>query len=694
MNNALLEIGTEHLPARFLLPTLEQLKNNADAILRQHRLKYVSLRTFGTYRKLALEIKELASVSEDIQKEVKGPPAKLLKDANGNFTPQAAGFAAKNGLKPQQLITVETEKGPFIYAKVVIKGEKTQKLLPSVFTEIIKSLNFPKNMVWEDTCFRFARPIRSILALYGSKVIKFEIAGVKSNRYTYPLISFGRKPIKINNPQEYTETLKNQPQPILADIQERKTALLKTVEACAKNLGYKADLDENLITETLSFTEHPLALNGDMDIKFLTLPRELITTVLKTQIRMFPVVNNKNELQPHFIAVRDGVSANQDEVRNGFKNVMTARLTDAVFFYENDLKTGLDVMREKLSTVNFIDGMGNMLEKTQRVEKLSAKLAEILNLSDEQKTSVKQAAHYAYADLTGGVVYEFSELQGYMGGVYAEKLGKDKQAAKAIGEFYYPLTASSALPSTLPGAVVSLAGKIDSLAANFAMGQIPTGSEDPYALRRQAMGAVRIMAEYNFPVSIKQIVEYANNLLPKANEHTAELENFLWQRLANLLETQGSCTDEISALENTDKAPANILSAGKALAKARRSESLLSVAQAAKRVGNILKKADLSLNGEINPAFFEEEQEKDLFNALENTENELKPYLSAATEENYEAILNILAKLELPLNNFFDKVMVNAENKSVKNNRLNLLIRINNILTGCIADISKLQKRG
>ena len=694
MNNALLEIGTEHLPARFLLPTLEQFKNNAAAILQQHRLKYVSLRTFGTYRKLVLEIKELASVSEDIQKEVKGPPAKLLKDANGNFTPQAAGFAAKNGLKPNQLLTVETEKGPFIYAKVIIKGEKTQKLLPTVFTEIIKSLNFPKNMVWEDSCFRFARPIRSILALYGDKVVKLEVAGVRSNRYTYPLISFGRKPIKINNPQEYTETLKNQPQPILVDIEERKSALLKTVQACAKNLGYKADLDESLITETLSFTEHPVALSGDMDIKFLTLPRELITTVLKTQIRMFPVVNDKNELQPHFIAIRDGVSVNQDEVRTGFKNVMTARLTDAVFFYENDLKTGLDTMREKLSTVNFIDGMGNMLEKTQRVEKLSAKLAETLNLSDEQKEVIKQAAHYAYADLTGGVVYEFSELQGYMGGVYADKLGKNKKTAKAIGEFYYPLTASSALPDQLEGAIVSLAGKIDSLAANFAMGQIPTGSEDPYALRRQAMGAVRIIAENKLPISIKQIVEYANALLPKANEHTKELENFLWQRLANLLETQGSAADEIAALENTAKAPADILAAGKALAKARASESLLSVAQSAKRVGNILKKADSSVNGEINPSLFEEEQEKDLFNALENTENHLKPYLSVATEQNYEVILNTLAKLELPLNNFFDKVMVNAEDKAVKNNRLNLLSRINSILTGSIADISKLQKRG
>ena len=694
MKNALLEIGTEHLPARFLLPTLEQLKNNAAAILQQHRLQYEGLRTFGTYRKLVLEITALAQSSQDVQKEVKGPPAKLLKAADGSFTPQAAGFAAKNGIKPEQLVIVETEKGPFIYAKTVIKGEKTQKLLPQIFAEIIKSLNFPKNMVWEDTCFRFARPIRSILALYGDKVVKFEVAGVKSNRFTYPLLSFGRKPVKINTPEEYTETLKNLPQPILADIEERKAALIKTVQACAKVLGCKADLDESLITETVSFTEHPVALIGDMDVKFLTLPRELITTVLKTQLRMFPVVNDKNELQPHFIAVRDGVSVNQEEVTTGFKNVMTARFTDAVFFYENDLKTGLDAMREKLDTVNFIDGMGTMLQKTQRVEKLSAKLAEVLNLTAEQKAAVKEAAHYAYADLTGGVVYEFSELQGYMGGVYAERLGKNKQAAKAIGEFYYPLTASSALPSTLEGAVVSLAGKIDSLAANFAMGQIPTGSEDPYALRRQAMGAIRIMAENNFPLSLKQIVAYADELLPKANEHKADLENFLWQRLANLLEMQGSCPDEIAALENVSKTPADILAAGRALAKARTSKSLLSVAQAAKRVGNILKKADLLAGTEVCAEFFEEPEEKELFFSLGKIETEIKPHLGLGTQSSYEAILKALAKLELPLNNFFDKVMVNAEKQTVKNNRLALLGKINIVLTGTIADIGKLQKRG
>ncbi|MBO7605563.1 MAG: glycine--tRNA ligase subunit beta, partial [Elusimicrobiaceae bacterium] len=309
--NALLQIGTEHLPARFLRPALEQLKENAIKILAENQLSYGSLETYGTYKKLVLEIKDLAEISEDISKEVKGPPAKLLKGADGKFTPQALGFAAKNGIKAEQLIVKETDKGPFIYADIKIKGVKTEKLLATIFPNLIKSLNFAKNMVWEDSGFRFARPIRSIIALYGSKIIRFEIAGVKSSNKAYGLSSFKQTPIIIKSPESYKDALKNQIHPILVDIEERKKALLRSIEGCTKLLGYQADLDEDLINETVNFTEHPIALAGDMALSFMKLPKKLLTTVLKTQIKMFPVVNKNGELQPHFIAVRDGVSVNQ-----------------------------------------------------------------------------------------------------------------------------------------------------------------------------------------------------------------------------------------------------------------------------------------------------------------------------------------------------------------------------------------------
>jgi len=697
MNNALLEIGTEHLPARFLRPTLAQMQQKAGDILNEHNLKFVSVKTYGTYKRLVLEIVDLAGKAEDIQKEVKGPPAKMLKDEKGNFTRQAEGFAAKNGLKPEDLITVETEKGPFIYAKFTVKGEKTAKLLPQIFTEIIKGLTFPKNMVWEDSFFHFARPIRSLIGLYGDKIVKFEIAGVKSGRSSYPITSFGRKPIKISSPETYAETLRNQPQPILVNIEEREKVLRHAIESAANKLGYIADADPELIDETVCFTEHPVVLSGDFDIKFLTLPKELIMTVLKKQIKMFPVLNEKGEIQPHFIAVRDGISVNQDEVRTGFKNVMTARLTDAVFFFENDLKNGLENMRKKLSTVNFIDGMGNMLQKTERVKALTSKLADKAKISAEQKKEAEKAADFCYADLTSAVVYEFTELQGYMGGVYAEKTGYGKTVAAAMKEFYLPMTASSELPRSIEGSLVSLAGKMDSLAANFAVGQIPSGSEDPFALRRQAMGAVRIIKENDLKITVQELIDETVALLPKTEKTNADqLYDFMWQRVANILEQHGITPDEIAAVSGLkDKTINQIIVIAKALHDAKAAGGdIASVAESAKRVNNILKKAQ-NVTGPVNEKLFKHDAERTLYKAYKDIKSAIsQKYGYNITEENCRGAFAQLAGFKAPLENFFNSVMVNAEDQSVRNNRLALLKEIDLVLTATIADLTKLVMRG
>ncbi len=689
---ALLAIETEHLPARFLFGALEQLKNNTENILKENNLQYSSVNTFGTYRRLVVEIKELAAKAADIQKEVKGPPAALLKDKDGNYTKQAEGFAQKNGLKAQDLITIETPKGPFLYAKCVVKGQETKNLLPQIFESIIRSLVFPKNMVWEDSCLHFARPIRNIVALYGDKLVKFEIAGVKSTKASLPMLSFGAKPVKIDTPADYIPALRNLEQPILADIEERKKSLIKALNSVASKLGYQADLDEDLINETISFTEHPVALSGDMDIKFLKLPKELITTVLKKQLRMFPVVDNKGNLQPHFIAVRDGISVNQDEVRHGFKNVMTARLTDAVFFFENDIKTGLDKMAEKLATINFIDGLGNMAQKTKRVEELSLFIAE--NQEKETKENIQKAAKYCYADLASSVVYEFSELQGYMGGVYAQKENFPKDSATGIGEFYLPLSASSALPETLCGAVVSLAGKLDSLAANFAAGQVPSGSQDPFALRRQAMGAVRIILDKNINIPLTKLIDKAVSLLPKiGNSRTNELFSFMWQRFALLLEQEQISADVIEALAPMkDKTLNQLVIIARALNNAKHSPSLLQAAQAAKRISNILKKSENQNLPDVKENLFSCNQEKVLYNTFRDITEKLKQK-KMTTETDFKEIFEFFALLANPLEDFFKEVMVNVNEIDIKNNRLALLTGIQNLLTKQISDLSKLQTK-
>lgn len=691
--NALLEIGVEHLPARFMAPALKQLETLAAELLAEKRIDYTSVETFGTYRRLVTVIEGLAEKSADVQKEIKGPPAKLLKDANGHFTPQSAGFAQKNGLKPEQLTIVETEKGPFIYANIKIKGEKTAKLLPEIFTRLVTGLEFAKNMVWEESGLRYGRPIRSLIGLYGDKVIKFSVAGVKSDRNTYPLSSFGRKPIKVAHADKtyYAELLRNQPQPVLVLPEERKEALIKTVSNEAAVRGYLADLDENLIQETVWFTEHPVAVGGDFELKFLTLPKELVTTVLKKQIKIFPVVNKAGDLQPYFIAVRDGISVNQSEVSDGFKKVMSARLSDAVFFFENDKKDGLAKFHEKLKNIQFLEGLGSMYEKAQRTQKLAACLCEKLGKT-QLKETLDFAAQHAYDDLASHVVYEFPELQGYMGGCYAEIEGR-KDAATALKEFYYPLTSSSELPSDEAGAIVSLAGKIDTLVGNFLIGQIPTGSEDPFALRRQAFGAVRIMLEKGMKVSLKELVDSAASFYPAGTQDKglAQLQGFLFQRLALVLEQRGHNARVLDAVSNWYEMPLPQIEAlVSALETVKTGEEFAAVLESAKRVCNLLKKAG-DVNENVDEKLFELPAEKALYDKIQEVDASLGCRVhTAADKEAYLNILKTYGAFKEVLENFFKDVMVNADDEAVKNNRLALLARVRRYLTQTVADITKL----
>lgn len=691
--NALLEIGVEHLPARFMAPALKQLKTLTAQILEEKRLTYKSVDSFGTYRRLVVLVEDLAEKSLDVQKEVKGPPAKLLKDANGNFTPQSAGFAQKNGLAPEKLTVKETEKGPFIYAVVKIKGEKTVKLLPEIFTRIVTGLEFAKNMIWEESGLRYGRPIRSLIGLYGHKVIKFTVAGVTSDRNTYPLSSFGRKPIKVEQADKtyYADLLRAQPQPILVLPEERKEALIKTVTNEAAVRGYHADLDPELIEETVWCTEHPVAVGGDFELKFLTLPKELITTVLKKQIKMFPVTNDKGELQPYFIAVRDGISVNQNEVRDGFKKVMSARLSDAVFFFDNDKKAGLSAFKDKLKNVLFLEGLGSMFEKSARTQQLADWLCEKLD-KNQLKDTVDYAASHAYADLASHVVYEFPELQGYMGGQYAALEGR-QDAAKALEEFYFPLTSSSPLPSTEEGNIVSLAGKIDTLVGNFLIGQIPTGSEDPFALRRQAFGAVRMLLEKGMQISLKELVEKSASLYPAGtvDKGLKELPNFLFQRLALVLEQRGHNAATLNAVSNWYELPFTQAEAlVSALETVKTGAEFAAVLESAKRVCNILKKAG-NVTEAVDEKLFKLPAERALYDKIHEVDFSLGCTVNTAkTKEEYLNVLKTYGAFKEPLENFFKDVMVNDENPAVRQNRLALLARVRRYLTQTVADITNL----
>ena len=685
LKNALLEIGTEHLPARFMAPAMAQLKTLTENILAEKRLDFKEVETFGTYRKLVVFVHGLAEKSADIQKEVKGPPAKLLKDANGHFTLQSAGFAQKNGISPEKLVTVETDKGPFIYARVQIKGEKTDKLLPEIFTRIVTGLEFAKNMVWEETGLRYGRPIRSLIGLYGAKLIKFTVAGVTSSRYTHGLLSYGNKPLKVESADKdaYIKLLRNQNPPIFVLPQERREALINSVNAEAHARGYLADLDEDLIAETVAFTEHPVAVCGDMDLKALTLPKLLITTVLKEQLKMFPVVNKKGDLQPYFIAVRDGSSVNQTEVCTGFKKVMSARLSDAVFFFENDQKEGLNAFHNKLKNIQFLEGVGTLADKALRTQKIAQALAQKVGAPQEV---VCYAALHCYDDLASHVVYEFPELQGYMGGQYQARVAKnecEKQAALAMQECYWPLTSSSALPTTPAGNIVSLAGKLDTLAGNFLIGQIPTGSEDPFALRRQAFAIVRILLENNYALTVNQalqITQEAFSAYKWTDELTQQLRAFILQRVGVVLQERGRNSTLLKAIVNWADLPlVQVEKLLQALEQVQTSADFTAVREAAKRVCNILKKSP-AVAAKPDEKLFETPAEKNLFATAQN--------LSANTTDPLGA-LKALEVFKAPLEQFFTDVMVNVPDEKIRTNRLALLTLVRQKLLQT-ADISQL----
>ncbi|MDD4005179.1 MAG: glycine--tRNA ligase subunit beta [Elusimicrobiaceae bacterium] len=711
MKDALLEIGTENMPARFIAPALQQLETLTVKLLDGERLVHKGVKTYATFRRLTVYITALEEKSEPMSETLFGPPARLLKDESGNYTRQADGFARKNGVAPDKLLTLEKGGSMHLAVRKMIKSEPAVKILSRVFPAVIKGLEFPKNMIWEDLRFPFARPIRSICALYGPKVVPFETAGVKSGRKTMALWALGGGALSITEPESYVAQLRGGL--VLADWTERKMALLNALSRTSQMLESRVELDEALVSETVNMTENPVPVAGTLAKEFLRLPQELVTTVLKKQLKFFPVLNDSGELMPSFIAVRDGVSDNSAEVRTGYEAVMTARLSDAVFFFDNDRKKPLEAFRNKLSEVLFHERVGSMLKKSARTEKLALWIAGSAGSGVTlDQDSVRVAARYAYADLTCGVVGEFPELQGYMGGEYLHASG-ESGAAMSVREFYYPLTAKSSLPMTLEGAVVSLAGKIDTLAAAFASGMIPTGSEDPHALRRQAFGAARILLEKNVPVSVSQLLEKAFELV-RADYNgpdqdfaavRAQLEEFMRQRAETLFEEKGFRFDEIRAVfaaqydEHGNAVRgmsfSEIYHRLVALANVRKDPDFEAIAVSFKRVGNILKKNGRGAGGGVDESLFsaEETAEKELYARLVTVKGAMRPFVSGAgapTADGFEAVLREMVTLKPFVDKFFDDVMVIARDETVRNNRLALLNELYMLLSS-VADLEKLQ---
>jgi len=591
-----------------------------------------------------------------------------------------------------------------------IKGEAAAKILAVVFPELVKTLQFHKTMVWEASRFRFARPLRTLVGLYGTKAVSFTVAGVKSSRKTPVLSVASAKTISIDSPDNYVRLLSSNGITVMPE--ERRKLLKETVTRTAELMKSVPLMDEGLVEETVYLAEHPVAVTGNFSMRFLKLPPELIITVLKTQLKFFPLLSSDGKIQPYFIAVRDGSSENQQEVAHGFESVVEARLSDAVFFFEKDLARKLSDMRARLDGVLFNAKTGSMANKARRTAEVAGWLAETINTntfknfakggnvnSDTSRIDSKvcaAAADLAYADLTSEVVREFPELQGYMGGEYAAAENMGAKTALCLREFYFPASSGAALPSSAESAVVSLAGKVDTLSSDFVAGMKPTGSEDPHGLRRQALGAVRIMLERKLPVAIAELVSRSLDAISKdcpdasSKEMAAEICEFLWQRAETIFADAGFRMDEIRAVKNLSVSLAEIQLRLNALHEARKNADFESVAVSFKRVSNILKK-EPAADGEVNTVLLGEEAEKNLSSALLLAEKEISPSLASASEGGYLKAFSSMAALRPAVDKFFEDVMVMAEDPAVRRNRLALLARLHKLLS-CVADLSQLQQ--
>jgi glycyl-tRNA synthetase beta chain len=689
MADYLLEIGTEPLPARFVAPALEQLSAKLQEGLRAAGLAFGAVSVFGTLRRLTVVMKDVAPRSPDRCERVKGPPDRLLKDAGGAYTPQAAGFARKFNLAPERLAA---ENG-FLWARVDTRGEKAPAILSRVSEGALRTMEFPKSLEWEPSRFRFGRPIRSISALLGGAVVPLELAAIKSGRKVWGLSALQMAPISLKSPAGYLDALRRRH--VIADIKERKELLLERLAKASNEAGGRLDLDADLVEETVFMTEQPTPVVGRFSEDFLALPSALLALVMKKQLKFFPVLApGAAGLKAAFVAVRDGLSEGEALVREGYQRVLAARGNDAVFFFRRDLSSSLESKLPMLGRVTYQKGLGTMEQKSLRVTELTNWLCRHVRQDrPAHEKSALEIARLCYADLVTEVVKEFPELQGLMGGVYARKDGLDERVGLGLEQFYLPAGPKSPVPTTIEGALVSLAGKLDSMAGQFAQGQAPTGSADPFGLRRQALGALRIVLEHQLPIDLPAALEAAARLQPvqaDAAKVAAELQEFLWGRAQSLFEDKGFRVDEIrsvrqGALTNLKRTFLRLA----AIHAVRRDPDFEPLAEAFKRASNILRQAQYpaSLNGGPERSLLRDDADLALFDALSRLEAQVHERLVA---ENYEQGLRALVGIKPHLDRFFEKVMVMVDDAGLREQRLRLLARLVALFLS-VADLAEIQ---
>ena len=684
--NFLVEIGTEELPPKALKTLATSFADNVEAELNQAGLSFDKIEWFAAPRRLAVKVLNLATQQPSKEIEKRGPAVSAAFDAEGKPTKAAEGWARGCGITVEQAERIATDKGEWLVHRAKIEGQPTKNLLNDIVANALAKLPIPKPMRWADKTVQFIRPVHTVTMLLGDELIEGEILGVASARTIRGHRFLGEKEFEIQHADQYPQLLREKGS-VVADFNERKAEILAKSQEKATALGGVADIEESLLEEVTSLVEYPNVLAAKFEERFLAVPAEALVYTMKGDQKYFPIYDKNGKLLPHFIFVSNINPEDPTAIIEGNEKVVRPRLTDAEFFFKTDLKQKLVDRLPRLETVLFQQQLGTLKDKTDRIEQLAGEIAKQIG-ADEAKA--KRAGLLSKCDLMTNMVFEFTDTQGVMGMHYARHDGEDEEVAVALNEQYMPRFAGDELPKSLVASAVALADKFDTLTGIFGIGQAPKGSADPFALRRAALGALRIIVEKNLPLDLEDLVKKSAALFGDklTNQNVvADVVDFMLGRFRAWYQDEGIAVDVIQAvLARRPTRPADFDARVRAVSHFRTLDSAEALAAANKRVSNILAKADAAI-GEINLTACVEPAEKALAEAVLALRTEVQPLIA---QGDYTAVLDKLANLRAPVDNFFDNVMVNAEDPALRQNRLAILNTLQGLFLQ-VADISVLQ---
>lgn len=684
--NFLVEIGTEELPPKALKTLATSFADNVEAELNQAGLSFDKIEWFAAPRRLAVKVLNLATQQPSKEIEKRGPAVSAAFDAEGKPTKAAEGWARGCGITVEQAERIATDKGEWLVHRAKIEGQPTKNLLNDIVANALAKLPIPKPMRWADKTVQFIRPVHTVTMLLGDELIEGEILGVASARTIRGHRFLGEKEFEIQHADQYPQLLREKGS-VVADFNERKAEILAKSQAKATALGGVADIEESLLEEVTSLVEYPNVLAAKFEERFLAVPAEALVYTMKGDQKYFPIYDKDGKLLPHFIFVSNINPEDPTAIIEGNEKVVRPRLTDAEFFFKTDLKQKLVDRLPRLETVLFQQQLGTLKDKTDRIEQLAGEIAKQIG-ADEAKA--KRAGLLSKCDLMTNMVFEFTDTQGVMGMHYARHDGEDEEVAVALNEQYMPRFAGDELPKSLVASAVALADKFDTLTGIFGIGQAPKGSADPFALRRAALGALRIIVEKNLPLDLEDVVKKSAALFGDklTNQNVvADVVDFMLGRFRAWYQDEGIAVDVIqSVLARRPTRPADFDARVRAVSHFRTLDSAEALAAANKRVSNILAKADAAI-GEINLTACVEPAEKALAEAVLALRTEVQPLIA---QGDYTAVLDKLANLRAPVDSFFDNVMVNAEDPALRQNRLAILNTLQGLFLQ-VADISVLQ---